>query len=195
MRKKILLLSLIVVGLLTFSFSNSTHLEKDKKYIYWGDKELTWEDFKGRGPGKSPYVALTSSAIKMEFSGTGNTLNFSIATIFDQKESWKKKGADDHVLKHEQVHFDITEYYSRLLRKELQETKFKKRETLSSEVQKIYAAQYKECGKFQDLYDKETDHSKKKEEQYRWNEKVAELLNATSNLNATDFSVDISYLK
>lgn len=194
MQKKLILFSLLLVGLLTISFSDSTKVKKDKKYIYWGDRELTWDDFKGRGPSKTPYVALTSSAIKMNFSGTGNSLNFSIATIFDPKESWKKKGADDYVLKHEQVHFDITEYYARLLRKELQETKFKKRETLSSEVQKIYAALYKDCGKFQDLYDKETDHSKKKEEQFRWNDKVAELLNSMNSFTTIDFSVDISYL-
>jgi hypothetical protein len=191
MKLKLTGLAILLLFVTLASFNTQ---EREKGYLYWGDRQLTWEDFKGRGPGNTPYVALTHSAIKMNFGGEEKKVWFTIETIFDHKQSWKKKNVDDHVLKHEQGHFDITEIHSRLLRKELLSAKFKKYETISSEVQKIFNANFKACDKMQDLYDDETDHSKIKEEQYRWNTKITEMLDSLGEFTMTKFELDVSYL-
>lgn len=182
---------LAIAVVASFSFIDQT---REKGYIYWDQRSLTWDDFKGSAPSSTPYVALTHSAIVLNFSGQDNTLSFSIESAFYPKQSWKKKSVDAYILKHEQGHFDITEIYARMLRKELQEMKFKKYESLSNDVQQVFTKNSNACKKFQDLYDKETDHSKKKEDQYQWDAKIATRLDSLSNWSNPDFIMDVSYL-
>jgi hypothetical protein len=193
MKSKITLASalLTLVVILTASFIN---VEREKGYIYWDQRSLTWDDFKGAAPSSSPYVALTHSAIVLNFSGQDNTLNFSIESAFYPKKSWKKKNVNEYILKHEQGHFDITEIYARILRKELQEMKFKKYETLGNEVQQVFNKNSKACDDMQDQYDNETDHSKKKEEQYLWDAKIAGMLDSLAGWKTPEFVMDVGYL-
>jgi len=189
--KLIIFLALLVVGFSFFSASPSE--ERSKDYIYWDQRALTWADFKGAVP-KSKFIALTHSAIKLDFGGEGKTIWFTIESIFYPKKSWKKKGVDDHILKHEQGHFDITEIYARILRKTLSETKFKKYDIIGDEVQRIFNSNFTACEKFQDAYDKETDHSKIKDEQYRWNAKISSMLDSLSSQTETELKMDVTYL-
>ena len=191
MRLKTLSLLFLICGFTLLSFVEQ---EREKGIIYWGDRDLTWEDFKGRGPSNSPYVALTHSAIDMGFGGEGSNVWFTVQTSFDPKLSWKKKNVDAFVLKHEQGHFDITEIYARVLRKQLMETKFKKYETITSEVQKVFSANFKACNKLQDQYDDETDHSKIKSEQLRWDTRISTMLDSLADYSQTKFTLDVSYL-
>jgi len=191
MRFNILFLLTVFVGLTFFSFVNE---DRDKSSIYWDDRSLTWDDFKGHAPSSTPYVALTFSSIKLLFGGEENEIWFTIETIFDPKQSWKKKNVDEFILKHEQGHFDITEIHSRLLRKKLAETKFKKYETIGSEVEKIFNANYKACDKMQDQYDNETAHSKIKNEQVKWNNKINQFLDSLSAFSMTELKLDVGYL-
>lgn len=188
-----LFIFLAVVLSLSF-FSASPPEERSKAYIYWDQRALTWADFKGSAPGSSKFIALTHSAIKLDFGGEGKNIWFTIESIFYPKKSWKKKGVDDHILKHEQGHFDITEIYSRVLRKTLSETKFKKYDTIGDEVQRIFNSNFNACEKLQDAYDKETDHSKIKDEQYRWNTKISSMLDSLSTHTETELKVDVGYL-
>lgn len=168
--------------------------ERDKNLIYWDQRVLTWEDFKGRAPSSSPYVALTNSAIQLDMGGEGTTVWFEIESIFYPKLSWKKKNVDDHVLKHEQGHYDITEIYSRILRQKVGELRFKKYDGISADVQKLFSSVTRDCKKMQDLYDKETDHSKIKDEQTRWDGKIQSMLDSLSAFKDTHLKVDVSYL-
>jgi hypothetical protein len=69
------------------------------------------------------------------------------------------------------LHFDISELYSRKLRKKLSSQKFT-RATLSSELPKIISEFFKQRDQFQDLYDSETNHGTIEKKQKRWEEKV-----------------------
>lgn len=189
--KKIVLPLLLITAIISVSF---VYYERDKKLIYWGQRDLTWADFKGSAPSRTPYVATTFSSIVLEISGSGSEINLVIETAFFPKQSWKKKNVTDHVLKHEQGHFDITEIYSRILRKTLQETKFKKYETISTEVQKIFMNTSNACEDFQDQYDSETDHSKKTEIQLNWNGKITSMLDSLSAWSVPTFTLDVGYL-
>jgi len=191
MKKKIFL---PVFALLVFILGSFIYTERDSKLIYWDQRKLTWDDFKGGSPGSSPYVALTHSAISLNMSGQDKNIFCSVESVFYPKQSWKKKNVTDHVLNHEQRHFDITEIHSRMLRKTISETKFKKYETIAADIQKLFNASSSACSKMQDLYDKETDHSKKKPEQELWNTKIDSLLNVYQDWTKAEFVLDVSYL-
>lgn len=189
--KQILFFSLLAILFLSADIQQE---ERDPQYIYWDERPVTWDDFKGRAPGNSPYVALTYSAINFSYSGEGSNLDLEIHTIFDPKQSWKKKNVTDFVLKHEQGHFDITEIYARVFRKEIQSYKFKKLDSIDDEMQKVFMKNFDACGKFQDKYDKETDHSKIEKEQLRWNDQISTMLDSLKDYANPVLKLDIGYL-
>ncbi len=190
-------LSILFLALISLSFFSLQIIEedRDKSLIYWDDRPLTWKDFKGKTPKNTEYVAMTHSAIDMLYGGENNNLRFIIETVFYPKSSWqKKKLVNDHILKHEQGHFDLTEYYSRLLRKDIAAIEFKKVSTIDAQVTKLFNKYSNQAEKMQDKYDKETNHSIDKEEQAKWNEKIAGFLEETKEYTETVIDLDISYL-
>lgn len=188
---------LLIIGFI-FSYGFSTveqiDVERDSSLIYWDDRALTWDDFKGKAPKNTEFIALTHSAIRMVYGGEGTTLSFVVETVFYPKSSWKKKGATDHVLKHEQGHFDITEYYSRLLRKDLAALIFKKEENIGKDVEKLFRKHHKGAEDMQDEYDKDTNHSIDVEAQTEWDVKIQQLLDETKDYTTTSIELDVSYL-
>jgi len=188
---------LIAVSTLLFlgvSSSNVNAPAKNGDYLNWKDGELEWKDFKGKAPSNTPYAALTYSAIDLQIEGLGDKLSVHINTIFDPKQSWKKDNITDFLLKHEQLHFDITEYHSRLLREKIQTLKFESFESIGPDIQKEFNTISQAADEMQETYDYETDHSKVKEEQLNWNKKLKELLDSKSDYTETDLTIDISYL-
>ena len=89
----------------------------------------------------------------------------------------KKNKADSNVLHHEQGHFDLAEAYTRKLRQMLAAYK-PNRVTFKKDIHEMYNRLIDELEAKQDLYDKETDHSKNKIAQQEWNNKIAKLLSA-----------------
>ena len=84
----------------------------------------------------------------------------------------------DYILAHEQAHFDITELYARALHKALSEYVFNGK-TYQQDISNIYQNIVKEKEAFQEAYDGETDHSRKKRGQIEWLEKIEQLLTET----------------
>ena len=166
---------------------------EDSGYLLWG-KKLKWEDFQGEIPKNSEFDALTHSAISLNFDGANVTLNFNIQTVFSPVDSWKKVGVDDYILKHEQIHFDITEYHSRLLRKKLKTHKFKSFADVEPDVMRIFNEASEAANIMQVKYDKDTNHSIDRKKQAKWNAKVKKLLSKTSSYKKTSFKVSIAYL-
>jgi len=118
-------ISLFVVGvLLLFMGTSSTTTDT----IYWTeDYKLTWNDFKGQPDYNVETISALSSSGLMHAKGCkNNKLDYEILSYFEKRESWVKVEAyTDHHLKHEQIHFDITELYARKLRRALSEQNFK----------------------------------------------------------------------
>ena len=186
-------LSFLLLG--GFLFAQGDEPKDLSKYIVWGSKQLEWSDFQGKVPGATRYAALTSSAIDMEVKGDGNIATFFVRTTFDPADSWSKKDKrSDFLLKHEQLHFDITEYHTRLLRQKLKSVKFKSVSSIGPTVQKLFRKISTKADKMQDKYDKETNHSIITDKQKEWNEKIEALLDETDEHTQTEISVDLSYL-
>ncbi len=166
--------------LLIFLFSGGILMAQDYETIAWSaDHQLSWADFKGKPPKVARAAATTASGISYEFSTLETNdaleLDYTVATFFYPTKSWyQPEICDENILSHEQLHFDISELFARKMRKLMEETKFTK--NVKAEVRAIYSQINKELAQFQNVYDTETNFSRNKEEQLRWNKKIAKAL-------------------
>jgi hypothetical protein len=87
-------------------------------FIEWTDTTLIkWDDFKSKIDTTSKCQAECVTSIKPLFYLRNDSLFCSIRTLFNTNKSWKKpvKLNNSYDLNHEQLHFDITELFSRRL--------------------------------------------------------------------------------
>lgn len=156
------------------------HVNNPKVYetkIRWSaDRKLTWDDFKGQ-PDTLNYpntLAMTNSGFGYE-SGINmfKAGKVFVQSVFNTYDSWVvPQGRNDYVLRHEQIHFDITEIYSRKLRKELADANITSNNAVKAKP--IFDRVFNEMEKRQERYDEETKRGDKKETQEHW-EAVVEL--------------------
>ena len=137
---------------------------------------LTWDNFKARPQRYADHHALTTWGISYSatFDNRGK-IEAEVYCFFDERKSWVKKDGSQYLLRHEQLHFDLGEVYARKMRKELSEFEFSYR-TFNSDLQKIYNDHMNACTREQSRYDRETDHSLKREKQKQWDEKITRQL-------------------
>lgn len=96
-----------------------------------------------------------------------------VQSVFNTNESWVvPEGRNDYVLRHEQIHFDITEIYSRKLRKELDDANITSDN--ADKAKPIFEKIFNEMERRQIRYDQETQRGDKSETQEHW-EAVVEL--------------------
>jgi hypothetical protein len=162
--------------------------------INWTDGDLKWTDFSGPIPSSSKFDALTHSSISLDFEGQNISLNFTIKSQFTPSKSWKRAGVDTYILKHEQGHFDITEYHARLLRKNLKSYKYKSFASISIDIQRMFDEASDAANEMQVRYDEETNHSINRKKQSKWNKKIKNLLSKTSGYKKQRFKVSIAYV-
>ena len=164
---------IVVVALWVLSFNPPERLAWEEGRL------LKWSDFKGAPDNLSGFVATTNSGISHSFAIGGNgVLDKSTSKIlahFYPTFSWVKPArATKAILKHEQNHFDISEIYARKLRKRVQEFQF----TTNSEeeIKNIYESTEEERRNTQQLFDKESDHSKRKNQELLWTIRIKDSL-------------------
>src|SRR5688572_9907281 len=111
--------------------------QQNKDVIEWKESyRLNWEDFQAQPPESAKNAALTSSRILINFTYSDEALRFSINCQFDKSRSWGRV-KNDHILAHEQGHFDITEIHARKLNKTMKAYRFRS-STVSKDVNEIY---------------------------------------------------------
>jgi Bacterial protein of unknown function (DUF922) len=166
---------LLLFFLLTSSFVASAQKNDGDEYIKWSATDrLTWKDYKGTPQTNTDAAASTATYLSMEYSIKDNKLNFVVSGAFNKNKSWVSV-KNDHILSHEQGHFDIAEVFVRKLYKTLSEHKFNKR-TYQKDIAKIYNTVNKEKEATQNKYDNETDYSRNKTAQAEWLIKIKNML-------------------
>ncbi len=157
--------------------------QKNNLVIYWShERKLVWDDFKASPPKNSPLAAVTNTHIGFSFYYSNNKLNHSIDCHFNQYNSWGIVKTD-FILQHEQGHFDIAEIFARKLKKSIVEYQFNST-NYRNDLDTIFEKITTEESEFQKLYDNETNHSRNKQRQFEWVEKITQqlnLLNSYSN--------------
>ncbi len=161
-----------LVALLTISLNASSQSESDN--VFWKQDGLTWNDFKGPPDESSKFDANTNAGLSFSW-GVRNengeiALTYDVKSYFNPHLSWVKINTDsDYLLKHEQLHFDISELHARKLRKRLTEVDPR---SLSRDpkgvLTRIYETIEKERKIMQLKYDKESGHSLDKDWEARW---------------------------
>ena len=162
------LFALIAINLLSFNAIDNSKVET----ILWKeDSYPTWEDYKGN-PQNNGMVAETSTIIEISYGLKKGKVYTSVICAFLPHGSWvKAKQKSDYILKHELLHFDITELNARKLRKRYAEEI--KTEKDYPKINKIYKEIIAEWQSMQSKYDAETNHSINTQQQAMWNEKIA----------------------
>lgn len=147
---------------------------KDADILYWNaSQRLSWNDFAGEPRFDYEGVsALTSSGIVHYKGCQDGIINYRVRAYFERKESWVKEEAlTTHHLRHEQLHFDITELFARKLRKALSEREFKCGQ--EAEFEFFVSAFLENWRNEQQKYDLLSRHSMDKTIQKEWYYKVA----------------------
>ncbi|MEO1487066.1 MAG: hypothetical protein AAFU57_15070 [Bacteroidota bacterium] len=146
--------------------------------IVWSENDLTWSDFELVRHMEHDYVATIYSTFSCP-----NLITSEKSRVFaymNPNLSKKLRGEYDseNVLIHEQYHFHITEYCTRLLRKEIVQRGLG---GLSFKVMKDLKTKYsKKLDSLQNVYDSITDHNGDWEKQKYWEMKIDDWLRETA---------------
>ncbi len=140
-------------------------------------QKLTWADYKGSPKPESGAAASTATLITIGYNIGPAGFTYKISSTFSPSKSWVLHKTD-HILGHEQGHFDIAEIYARKLHQRMKDYKFDK-ENYSTQLRKIYDDTVREKESMQEAYDRETNHSIDKDKQAEWLSRIAKLLKET----------------
>lgn len=145
--------------------------------LEWDENiQLKWSDFKGQPQDLGDIVAITSSGISFKFSikeGNGQVIEFNtqVQAHFYPKRSWvHKKKSSDHILAHEQLHFDITELHVRKFKREISQLEISN--NIKQHLNQTYKHINRELAIMQHTYDIETNYSRNAIMQSAWKIKV-----------------------
>jgi len=146
-----------------------------KNTIVWkADQKLEWSFFAGVAQSGSHHHALTASGVSIDMQqSSDDSVSITIEANFYPKKSWlKNRKGSDHLLNHEQRHFDIAEIYRRRLVKSIYTSDLLKSKNITKDLDDMYMANDKALRKYQNKYDDETKHSQRKGRQEEWNELI-----------------------
>lgn len=165
----------IVFCLLFFCSALGFSQKDDNKIPYEEDRMLVWDDFKGAADPGKPFQASTNSGISFSWSlkssKEGSEFIYEVVCSFHLDLSWVKEGSrNDHLLAHEQLHFDITELHAREFRKALKH--YQVNENVKKDLNRLYKKNEQARRKMQRDFDAETRHSQDKQAQERWQETI-----------------------
>jgi hypothetical protein len=183
---------LLIIGI---SSATPSFGQDNDELLIWGERDLEWTDFSGPVDQGSQHEASTRSQLRTPTSWNSDSITVIITAEFIKSKSWVKGSPSDQLLKHEQLHFDITEYHARLFRKTMANYHFKSYDSVAQEVTDLFNERFQMYEAMQELYDQETNHSKNREAQVAWNKKIAHLLDETSNYAGHKLVVYIGYLE
>jgi hypothetical protein len=136
---------------------------------------LKWRYFKGKPDKKSTASAISEPHIYFHFTVNANHAGFTFSCTFSTCHSWVKKVKSKNLLQHEQTHFDIAEYYKRLLVKEIRNQHFTAA-NIAGKVETIGNALHQLRKEADDLYDRETEHSVNEQKQKEWYKRMRKLI-------------------
>ena len=110
------LIFISILGLLNtnpnYNVSYDSNYKESNSFSYDKNKKLTWNDFAERS-GNYNIAAQTASGISYSVVKINNVLNVKVICFFDRTQSIVISGnKKDHILIHEQRHFDITYIYA-----------------------------------------------------------------------------------
>lgn len=158
--------------------STNAQSEYSNKIIENG--KLRWEDFSGPVDPNSKYSAATHWLINYKYkvlSSRGDTVNIDLqVTTFLRGNSWvvpDKKS--DELLEHEQGHFNNALIHALKFKKAVTSTVLLK-SNHNEKINLIFKSIMSDANQIDLQYDEETNHSRNRSEQKKWNQKFNSML-------------------
>lgn len=153
-------------------------VQKDEPVLSWNaSNKLAWSDFKALPDNKVSAVAVTASGITFGFSITKTDSNQVIsfdadvsAHFYPEKSWFKRELADNYLLSHEQLHFDITELHARKFREQI--AKLTNLSTVKQDLRRLNESINTALARMQNTYDEESDYSRNEEAQANWQDYI-----------------------
>ena len=173
--------------LLSLFLSGQSHFIRDANEIEWHpDRELSWYDFKAYPDFGSHFSALSSTYLE-ETHGCNEAgdFYFEVKAFFVQDLSWSFDKTSVSLLKHEQLHFDITEYFARLLRKEFSTLK-KPCDLSAVQLKNIVDSIFIDMESAHEFYDRHTIHGLRKDNQMLWDDMISKKLKSLDEYRSND---------
>lgn len=156
----------------------------EKKFTFQEKPILTWDDFTGVAPKNALHAASVNSGIAYSYNAkileNNVELEFEVRSEFYPQLSWKKNLKEDSIqlLKHEQLHWNISELFARILRQEFK--KYQPTRNYKKEIDEIFKRVEAGRQNMQRRYDKETRHGLKLTQQREWEIYISQELFKTS---------------
>lgn len=175
-------ISLLILFLFSIqTIAQSEEYENDSIIIWNKNRKLTWDDFQNKVL-EPPQFDAAGVSTGIEFLpkiiSNKNINEITVFAVASKSESWVMNPSKE-LLDHEQIHFDITELFTRKLRKGISDyLKENKRYELDT-IQEIYYKFQNKLDYIQDKYDKEIrkDWNDDKCNQKKWDKEIDSLLN------------------
>ncbi|MGY2131997.1 DUF922 domain-containing protein [Hymenobacter sp. HD11105] len=141
------------------------------------NRPLTWADFKSKPTPAEKLAALTSATIDVQVGCTDFVFTSNVRAVFVPTESWVRDSASatPNLLRHEQLHFNITELHARRMRQKIALLKLnctRLQPTFKNATNVIFAEWQKEEAR----YDQETNHGLNLDRQKTWEIQVKQRL-------------------
>lgn len=175
-------MKLITILLICLAFYiKPTYAQTDS--IRWSpDTLIKWTDFTGTLDSTSTFDAHLEAWVKYTYhythKGDVYHVTFKVDCFCLQQKSWSISGKqNDALLKHEQLHFDIEELVARGLFIALNEQIYSA--NLKAEIRQIFDREIEAGKEMQLKYDTQTNHSKIKDKQIEWEQRIKQLLDTT----------------
>jgi hypothetical protein len=167
-----------VTARLLFLFVLCTSFSPSGDEIRWStERRLNYRDFAGALPASTPWAATTNSSIHFSYEERNRTLqSVTVYSAFDPSRSWMKTKTPD-VLRHEQLHFDITEFFARKFYSSA--AALLGQSGASAKLKSLFQQLNQECMEMQEAYDNESEHGVNVGRQQEWEKKVMQWLRST----------------
>jgi predicted secreted Zn-dependent protease len=164
-----------LIILMAFSMAGLYTDKNPEMLVDWNhERKLSWNDFKGRPDPQTGNAALTSTSINIDYSYNKREVKYSIRCQFDPTKSWGRV-RNNHILAHEQAHFDIAEIHARELYKALKAYRFNA-SSVNEDIGRIYESVMQMHHAMQSEYDGQTDYSRNSPIQQDWQQRIANAL-------------------
>jgi hypothetical protein len=152
--------------------------------IYWSENtKLKWTDFRGKPDTTVSFKAISSLAITYKLQLHADSLTIDVFCSFRTCNAWTKSNTLN-LLKHEQTHFDISQYFKLVFIQRLLTAHYTKNNAID-QVKNIWAEIKKERDDLNITYDKESDLSRNNAAQIRWTTEINSRINRLKNEDKT----------
>ena len=182
---------LLVLLFLIVSFSvksQHTDLAGLDVIIWHEDYTLQWTDFTSTSSKNEKYICEAESHIMIiGYPQTiDDKISMNLMNVFVPNNSRKTGEVSNHLLEHEQIHFNISEYYTRLIRYYLKINNFETR----VEAQAFVDICLNMKDNSQKLYDLETEHGSNVKMQNKWKLEIRQKIEALDEYYKSNYTLE-----